>query len=85
MGGVPPVGRKQHRPAIRRFRFDGGQIFEVGVKLAINNYKDKLEDGSVGYVTWNRLYRPNKGYWDRVLVGPAYNPLYQSTDLAQVL
>jgi hypothetical protein len=72
-------------PTIRRWRFDGQQVFELGCKLAINLYQDKLEDGSTGYVTWNRLYRPAKGYWDKVQVGPDQDPLYQSDDLSQVL
>jgi hypothetical protein len=72
-------------PAVRRWRFDGQQIFEVGPKFAINMYQDQLEDGSTGYVTWNRLYRPTKGYWDTVQVGPNQSPMYISGDLSQVV
>jgi hypothetical protein len=71
-------------PSVRRWRFDGNAIFEIGPKFAVNLYQDKLEDGSTGYVTWNRLYRPNKGYWDTVQVGPNKVPMYVGGDLTQV-
>ena len=71
-------------PVVRRWRFDAQQVFEVNIKLAVSMYQDKLEDGSTGYVTWNRLYRPYKGYWDTVAVGPNKAPMYPSGDLSQL-
>lgn len=74
-------------PTIRRWRFDGKQIFEIGVKLAINMYQDTIEDGSNNYVTWNRLYRvsaADKAAWTKVLVGNNKDPLYPGVDLTQV-
>ena len=75
-------------PSIRRWRFDGQQIFEIGVKLAANTYKDILEDSDTyDFVTWNRLYRPDLGTWDQVYVGPPENQtlLYPLNDLSQVI
>lgn len=62
-------------PSVRRWRFDGVPVFEVQIKLAINTFRDKLEDGSFDYVTWNRLFRigdPNRGIsprWEKVKIG----------------
>jgi hypothetical protein len=72
-------------PVVRRWRFDGQPNFQWGIKLAINTYQDKIEDNSTDFVTWNRLYRPEKGYWDRVLIGPNSDPLYPEDDLSQVV
>lgn len=72
-------------PLVRRWRFDGQQIFQQGIKLAINTYWDNLiDEGGEGYVTWNRLYRPDMGGWDTVLVGPNQDGIYPTADLAQV-
>lgn len=72
-------------PNVRRWRFDGQQIFQSGIKLAINTYWDYLLDEETeGYVTWNRLYRPDKGGWDTVLVGPNADYIYPTADLAQM-
>ena len=94
MGAVGAGARNQYPeecvllsglPAVRRWRFDGRMIFESGVKMAVNVFKDTLADGSTGYVTWNRLYRPKPGYWDRVLLGESQKPLYRSDSLWQVV
>jgi hypothetical protein len=82
-------------PVVRRWRFDGQQIFQQGVKLAINaTYDYCLDTGMTQYVTWNRLYRATNAAgtasgWDTIYVGPkktdgTYNTLYQLADLAQV-
>jgi hypothetical protein len=77
-------------PSVRRWRFDGTPIFEIGVKIAINIYQDVLAGAGTGgaggtkdYVTWNRLYRSDKGFWDRVQVGPNKVPIYPGVDLTQ--
>jgi|SRR5579862_910397 len=78
-------------PAIRRWRFDGQNIFQWGIKLAINMYRAPIATGTPAgpgpedYVTWNRIYRPAAGAWDGVLVGPGFQPLYEGADLALVL
>ena len=72
-------------PTIRRWRFDNKMIFEVGIKLAINVYKAKIEDGSTDFVTWNRLYRHEHGYWDRILCGPHSDDLYVKSDISTAI
>ena len=73
-------------PTIRRWRFDGTMIFEVGIKTAINPYKAYcLDAGPSTYVTWNRVLRsdgPLHTGWDSILVGG--QPLYPSVDLGQI-
>ena len=79
-------------PTIRRWRFDGLQVFEIGIKLAINMYQDVTESSgtAVDYVTWNRLYRPGSvagtGFWDKVFIGPVANKIniYREGDLGQI-
>lgn len=80
-------------PTIRRWRFDGGFVAEKRIKLAINMYRDWCVDlQRVDYVTWNRLYRPGKG-WDTVRLTMETNPptmlntlpLYQETNLTNII
>ena len=70
-------------PTIRRWRFDGLMIFEVGVKIAINLYKDTVAGGSVDYVGWNRLFNPVTASWDYVTIGKGSGKfLYPLVDLS---
>ena len=73
-------------PMIRRWRFDGVPIYEVGIKFAINTYQDVIDatNGATDYVTWNRLYRHTQGYWDKIQIGPNKKTLYLENDLSQV-
>lgn len=72
-------------PSLRRWRFDGGQIFEVGIKLAINTYQDTLADGTTGPVGWNRLYNVAAQHWDYVEFGSGTGKrLYPEVDMTQL-
>ena len=75
-------------PAIRKFRFDGVYVCEVGMKFAANLYQDNiavvsgggLANGGNGYVTWNRLFHPNLGYWSKVKIGSNDTLIYPEAD-----
>lgn len=72
-------------PTVRRWRYDGVPVFEVTVKMSANMYKDQvLGTGggvSIDYVTWNRLFRVDKGYWDKVIFPKTNTEMYREADL----
>lgn len=43
----------------------GYKFYEIAYSFAIQAVWDKIETGSFAYVGHNRVYRPDKGYWDR--------------------
>jgi len=73
-------------PTVRRWRFDGQEVFEAHIKLAINLLYGTTENGP-GYVTWNRLYRPTKpggAIWDTVYIGNNGDTMYKPGNLSQL-
>lgn len=43
----------------------GIQFAEISYKFAVNKIYEKLDTGQSGYVTWNRLYRAEKAWWEK--------------------
>jgi hypothetical protein len=64
-------------PAQRRFRYDGKPCWEYGIKLEVLTVQGKLEDGTIGYVTWNRLWNmdANPPCWNLVTYADG-TPIY---------
>ena len=78
-------------PTQRRLWWDGGFATEITVKIAANLFYDTLAivsgsgapaPGQKGYVTWNRLYNPVFGLWEKVFIGTANAPLYPLADFS---
>jgi len=67
-------------PVVRRFRFDNTPTFDVTLKFSAMTLKDKLEDGTVDYVTWQRLYHVDLACWHEVLRKDGGDNLYPATD-----
>lgn len=78
-------------PVLRRWRWDGVFMCEVGLKFAVNLYQDNVAfvsggggsptNGGTDYVTWNRLFFPQLGLWGRVQLGSTNAPIYRKADL----
>ena len=73
-------------PVVRKHRFDDKTMFECSLKFAANLYRDKTDGGYTGqdYVTWNRLFRPETGTWERMLMGALDEPLYPKNDFTMI-
>jgi hypothetical protein len=69
-------------PTTRKFRWDGQFNTEVTLKFAANVFRDKIYGGTEDFVTWNRLFRPKEGYWDKVQIGTANKLLYPEVDFS---
>jgi hypothetical protein len=52
----------------------GLQFYELTYKFALRLIYDYIETGSTRtYVGWNRIYNPEKGYWERMLNTPTFS------------
>ena len=71
-------------PTLRRVRYDGTLMWDITMKFSAITLKDKIEDGSISNVTWQRLYHVGKSYWDKV-TWPDGSPIYPSNDLNQLV
>lgn len=78
-------------PTQRRLWWDGGFATEITIKMAANIFFDTVAivgysgapaPGLKDYVTWNRLYNAQLGYWEKVFVGQNNSPLYPATDFS---
>lgn len=65
-------------------RYDDQATFDILMRFSAITLKDKLEDGSIGYVGWQRLYdvnNPAGACWNTVKVGVNNDSLYPTADL----
>ena len=71
-------------PTVRKVRYDGTLMWDIAYKFSAITLVDKIEDGSIANVTWQRLYHVDKSCWDQVTWADG-SPLYPSNDLNQLV
>jgi hypothetical protein len=64
--------------ATRKINFQGLAFYDVTYKWAGQPVYDVIEDASTTYVTWQRVYRPDTGKWEKpVLVSDGLTQIYK--------